>query len=346
MKKFYILLLTVGTSYMNFGQVGVGTLTPNSSSQLDIVSENKGILIPRVSLKSSTDSTTISNGNINSLLVFNTETIGDLVPGFYYWYTDKWIRIGSDNKLVPTTNLLTYSNNAITSIVNEQGATAKVINSVSNDLRGKELVTTINGVESNTLDLSPLLNNNVLATNGLISKDAKIELGGNLIKPTVITTTSSNTLALHGLQIGNSSYIYDGNNYTSTADRILVSDPVTGLLKQVKSTMPKFFYAPSVIIPTHDQNGIVLVGTQTLDAYNLYVQQFGFKGTIGQARSNSTSSLPVLASNDLDYFITYYDSTIFQTVTITPQGLINYTINPSAAITEASFINIVFKVKD
>jgi len=64
--------------------VGIGTLTPDKSSQLDVVANDKGILIPRVSLTSTTDAVTITNGNVNSLLVFNTNTQNDITPGYGY----------------------------------------------------------------------------------------------------------------------------------------------------------------------------------------------------------------------------------------------------------------------
>ena len=50
-------------------QVGIGTRTPNASSQLEIVSNNKGVLFPQVSLTSTTDNITITQGNVNSLFI-------------------------------------------------------------------------------------------------------------------------------------------------------------------------------------------------------------------------------------------------------------------------------------
>jgi len=91
MKKLILcLFILLGTTL--YAQVGVGTASPNVSTQLDVVATNKGILIPRVPLKSTTDATTITNGNVNSLLVFNTATIADIKPGYYYWYVGKWHR--------------------------------------------------------------------------------------------------------------------------------------------------------------------------------------------------------------------------------------------------------------
>lgn len=59
------------------------------------------------------------------------------------------------------------------------------------------------------------------ANNGLTKVADSIQLGGDLTKPTVITTTATNTLAIPGLQSG------------STNDSILVADPVTGVLKRI-----------------------------------------------------------------------------------------------------------------
>src|SRR5690606_21732316 len=80
-----------------YSQVGIGTLTPNNASQLDVVAKDKGVLLPRVALTSTTDTTTIINGNVNSLLVFNTNTQNDITPGYYYWYDNKWMRIINDD---------------------------------------------------------------------------------------------------------------------------------------------------------------------------------------------------------------------------------------------------------
>ena len=112
MKK-KILIFSLLVNYVLTAQVGIGTSSPNSSSQLDVISNNKGILIPRITLTGTTDATTISNGNVNSLLVFNTQTIADIIPGYYYWYVNKWIRLGSEGSV---TNLIDNGNGTITYI--------------------------------------------------------------------------------------------------------------------------------------------------------------------------------------------------------------------------------------
>lgn len=83
--------------------VGIGTENPNPSALLDLdvstLSKNMGLLIPRVALTGTTDITTIPTIttipiSALSLLVYNTATVSDVVPGFYYWDgVNKWIRL-------------------------------------------------------------------------------------------------------------------------------------------------------------------------------------------------------------------------------------------------------------
>ncbi|WP_430614899.1 hypothetical protein [Flavobacterium sp. JP2137] len=90
-KRLLSVAFLVGAIATGYSQVGIGTQTPSESAQLDVVSSNKGILIPRIALTSKTDATTITAGNVNSLMVYNTNTaVGE---GYYYWMTDKWLKV-------------------------------------------------------------------------------------------------------------------------------------------------------------------------------------------------------------------------------------------------------------
>lgn len=94
MKKYILLFVFIILNYTSNAQTGIGTTTPDISSALDIRIANKGVLLSRVALTGTTDITTIPSP-ANSLLVYNTATIADLTPGYYYWDTaaSKWIRI-------------------------------------------------------------------------------------------------------------------------------------------------------------------------------------------------------------------------------------------------------------
>lgn len=82
-----LILLLLSISYSAKSQnIGINSTgaTPDASAMLDIVSTNRGLLIPRVSLLSTTDGATILNPQ-TSLLVYNTNagmTGGQI--GFYY----------------------------------------------------------------------------------------------------------------------------------------------------------------------------------------------------------------------------------------------------------------------
>lgn len=66
-----------------FGQsVGVNTNNPDPSASLEVAGNNKGLLIPRISLQSLTDNTTIPNP-ATALLIYNTNA-GLGKAGFYY----------------------------------------------------------------------------------------------------------------------------------------------------------------------------------------------------------------------------------------------------------------------
>lgn len=69
---------------------------PHQSAMLDVASSNKGLLIPRVNLQSTTDQVTIPSP-ANSLMVFNTNTTIIGGEGYYFWSTaaSQWIKMSS-----------------------------------------------------------------------------------------------------------------------------------------------------------------------------------------------------------------------------------------------------------
>ncbi len=126
-QKFIVALLSTLASTTAFSQVGIGTSTPSASTMLEIYGgnsgDNKGILIPRVGLKSTTDITTITGGGAtgsdypNSLLVYNNATNGDVVPGYYYWLTNRWVQMASKDDIQASQKTTTLSNGTNTTVV-------------------------------------------------------------------------------------------------------------------------------------------------------------------------------------------------------------------------------------
>jgi hypothetical protein len=64
-------------------------------------------------------------------------------------------------------------------------------------------------------------------------------------------------------------------------------------------------------------------------------------------KSPSAGTLPVLAANTLDYFVTYFDNTVFDpaSITLSDSGILTYKVLSSGTVTEKTYMNIVFKVK-
>ncbi len=86
-----ISLLSEKSTAQSFSVSTSGVL-PDSSAMLDIISTNKGLLVPRVSLTSTTDTTTIANP-ATSLMVYNTNdtiTNGSGL-GYYYYNGTHWV---------------------------------------------------------------------------------------------------------------------------------------------------------------------------------------------------------------------------------------------------------------
>ena len=99
-KSIFIFCLLFIVTISIKAQVGIGTGSPNGSSMLEINATNKGVLIPRVTLTGSTDATTIATP-ATSLLIYNTATTSDVVPGYYYNSgtsgSPVWIRLNTSS---------------------------------------------------------------------------------------------------------------------------------------------------------------------------------------------------------------------------------------------------------
>lgn len=97
-KRVLFFLLALFNSQFLFAQnmsINNTGNAPDASSMLDVSSDTKGLLIPRISLTLTTTASPVTSP-ANSLLVYNTNTAGDVTPGYYYWYSAqaKWVRVG------------------------------------------------------------------------------------------------------------------------------------------------------------------------------------------------------------------------------------------------------------
>ncbi|MDP2175818.1 MAG: hypothetical protein Q8K70_07915 [Bacteroidota bacterium] len=92
------------------GIVGIGTTTPNANALLDVSSTNKGLLLPRVELTSTTAFAPLS-AHVAGMTVFNIATAGDVTPGEYYNDGTQWIRKAGEVALPDNTVFVSSATN-------------------------------------------------------------------------------------------------------------------------------------------------------------------------------------------------------------------------------------------
>lgn len=94
---FTIMTLSAVIGYSQVGIVGINDdgSAPDASAALDIKSSNKGLLIPRVALTSTTSNAPVGSGIATSLMVYNTATVNDVTPGYYYWNGSSWVQLNA-----------------------------------------------------------------------------------------------------------------------------------------------------------------------------------------------------------------------------------------------------------
>lgn len=222
------------------------------------------------------------------------------------------------------------------------------------------VLTRVGGNQTEWSNVSDLID--VSVSNGL-EKNANdtIQLGGDLIKDTKITLdeneleidATGSDLIISGLD---KTTVQETNATTGIRDHLLAVD-ANNNVKALKAAMPKFFYMPSIIIPTSEEqldapgSGKVagdefddddLVGT--INLYGRYAAQFG--GSTLIKSETAAPALPVLPAGELYYYVTWYDTNVFDEVAVDEDGLLTYTVADDADITVGSFMNIVFAVKE
>ncbi|MCC9041295.1 hypothetical protein LNQ81_00910 [Myroides sp. M-43] len=148
-KRLLSVALLMGAMAAN-AQVGIGTATPNKSAELLIESSNRGLLIPNVALTSTTDKSTITNGNVESLLVYATKTTEkkDITPGYYYWDGAKWARLTADKdipKIVSDQfqNILNLNGDKVANLI--KGLFSETTTNVDRQKAGKYIYTNEKG---------------------------------------------------------------------------------------------------------------------------------------------------------------------------------------------------------
>ncbi len=107
-------------------------------------------------------------------------------------------------------------------------------------------------------------------------------------------------------------------------------------VRSARGANADFFYMPSIPIETS-----TVGAQQPIDLYDIYKSQFTNPKVISQGAPSSISVFQ--SATDLYYYITDYDPNVFEDITISEKGVMNYKVKSSAG--PSSFINIVFVIK-
>ena len=95
-KTLYFLLLFLITFHAQ-SQIGIGTISPNPNSILELSANNKGFLLPRIALTSTSSPAPLS-GFVEGMTVYNTATAPNISPGIYFCNGTSWISIAEASK--------------------------------------------------------------------------------------------------------------------------------------------------------------------------------------------------------------------------------------------------------
>lgn len=136
-------------------------------------------------------------------------------------------------------------------------------------------------------------------------------------------------------------YYYDATANNGTGANSGLWIPLTGAKKLQ-------FYMPSVLLPVKADalpdavNYTYSNGIFTVNLFNIYKTEYGTP----PVKSLTTAALSVAsAATAFDYFILYYDTSVFNSVNVSAAGVLSYNVTANPTVLEKTFMNIMFKEK-
>jgi len=210
MKSLFILLFLLSQFILIINcdaQTGAAINTtgalPDNSSILDVSSSTQGILIPRMALVQTTNQSPVTSP-ATSLLVYNTASVSDVTPGYYYWDGSKWVRLLAS----PNDAWLTLGNTGTLSGTNFLGT----IDNQALDIRTNNLlrtrITTKGQIETLNTGQSVFVGEGAGANDDLSNKK-NVFIGYN--------SGNANTTGSMNIAVGNNSLLGNTTGYENTA---------------------------------------------------------------------------------------------------------------------------------
>lgn len=135
-KPILIALFIFINAYSYSQNIGINSTgaTPDASAGVDIAFTDKGLLIPRIALTSTTSASPVTSPT-TSLLVYNTATAGtspnNVYPGYYFWDGAAWSRLRVEPNIDFLTSNAVNNNGTANTIANVTGLEFAVASGVT-----------------------------------------------------------------------------------------------------------------------------------------------------------------------------------------------------------------------
>ncbi len=114
---------------------------------------------------------------------------------------------------------------------------------------------------------------------------------------------------------------------------------VIDAIAPITSKAARIFYPPSIAVDA-SVNGTAF----TINLYQQYLNQYGMTLPSSAASTGAPAAIPTYNANQLYYYVTYYDPTVFANLSINASGVMTYDII-AQPMDYNSLINVVFVVK-
>ena len=207
MKNFTSIRIIIVFLFTIVSQAQVGIDTPTPQGALDITSSNDGLLIPRVALTITTSALPLTSPTISEL-VYNSATVADVTPGYYYWNGTIWVRlatgVSNDWSITGNTGIIDGTN-----FIGTAAATNVDVAFRRNNLAAGKIGTTSTSFGVGALNAGATTNSSAFGANALLlnTGDNNVAVGNG--------TLATNTTGIQNTGIGNSALTLNTGNSNS-----------------------------------------------------------------------------------------------------------------------------------
>ncbi len=197
----FIILITCNINII--AQIGIQTNNPDASSVLDIVSSDKGLLIPRVNLTSNLTSPSPVTSPATGLLIYNSGISQE--QGFYFWAGSTWKMLKSQE----AGDIQGAASSTDNAIVRFDGTSGNIIQNSSVIIDDNSNITGVNNITTAGFTMSTNAGTDkVLVSDAMGNGNWDEALPLDIEEDNVVVASGINTLNFQGAV----TVIDEGNN--------------------------------------------------------------------------------------------------------------------------------------